>query len=139
VPPPADPPPAGHTPALVQLHQGLRALQEGRPQEGLALCARIAEPDVRPLALTCEGEALLALEKPQQALQRGQKALRLRGSLATRLLIGDALRALGRCREAVTHYHLAARVAPDNPAVRRGLAACGAPAAPVVRKEAPRA
>jgi tetratricopeptide (TPR) repeat protein len=109
------------TPRALLQERGRAALAEARPAAARRLCAdAVRSPMIRAMALTCLGQAELARGDVRAALHLGRQALAIRGSLATRLLLGEALRALGRCQEALVHYHRAALVAPDHPIALRG-------------------
>lgn len=72
-----------------------------------------------------EAEGFLMLRMPQHAL----RVLQARPLWATRqfracLLMGRAMRQLGKCREAIKHLEIAAAILPDNPQVALDLAWC---------------
>jgi Tfp pilus assembly protein PilF len=94
---------------------GRLALAEGRVEAARTHCLLAVRTPRRSDALTCLGEVEFAQGRYQLAARLGAAALKIRGSIATHLLIAHSWQALLHCEWATPHFEQVLIVEPDNP------------------------
>jgi predicted O-linked N-acetylglucosamine transferase (SPINDLY family) len=105
------------------LHAALRAFQEGRSAEGLALCREVlSRAPERFEAWTLSGACLRAQGQFEQAVEAHRRALALNPEyIDAHTNLSNVLRELGRFAEAVEHYRFVQKRQPSRPDIYKNL------------------
>ena len=110
--------------STANLHVGIDRANQGDPEESLRYFERSNERKPRSVdAHAAAGQALIALERFDEALEKLNRAVDLRPDLAeTRRLRCFTLRMLGRFGEAIDACLAARKLDPDSPRISLDLA-----------------
>lgn len=122
----AMPPSIDRPVAISKIEDGRLALNMNKNEVAFNLCYTAAgNPQVRGLALACMGEAELARGRPTEAIKWGKRALKEKPGTSVYILLGNAYRKAGSCRDARVYYSKVLNGADsNNPEALRGLEQC---------------
>lgn len=120
-------PPAVDRPvAISKIEDARLALNTHKNEAAFNLCYTAAgNPQVRGLALACMGEAELARGHASEAIKWGKRALKEKPGTGVYILLGNAYRKAGNCKDARVYYSKVLNGADsNNPEALRGLEQC---------------
>ena len=112
--------------AITKIEDARLALNTHKNEAAFNLCyAATGNPQVRGLALACMGEAELARGHSGEAIKWGKRALKEKPGTAVYILLGNAYRKAGNCKDARVYYSKVLNGADsNNPEALRGLEQC---------------
>jgi len=110
--------------------QGRLKLAAGHLLEARQLCHRALQGRLKAEALACLGEVELARTEAEVhlAIELGTAALKIRGTIAVRLLLAGAYLKRGSCELAREHLERVLFIDPDHYAAQQMLSFCQAQA-----------